>query len=55
MNIGFVLNFRVTITFLMPDGEKVQTKAKVGDNLLDVIIENSVDVDGFGNYCFTHL
>lgn len=38
----------VTITFLMPDGEKVQTKAKVGDNLLDVIIENSVDVDGFG-------
>ncbi|PVD28298.1 hypothetical protein C0Q70_10885 [Pomacea canaliculata] len=32
----------------MPDGEKVQTKAKVGDNLLDVIIENSVDVDGFG-------
>ncbi|KAK7107123.1 adrenodoxin-like [Littorina saxatilis] len=38
----------VTLTFLMPDGERIETPAKVGDNLLDVVIENDVDIDGFG-------
>lgn len=36
----------------MPDGEKVTAKAKVGDNLLDVVIENNVDIDGFGEFFF---
>ena len=38
----------VNLTFVMSDGEKVETAAKVGDNLLDVVIENDVDIDGFG-------
>ncbi|XP_076445203.1 adrenodoxin-like [Babylonia areolata] len=38
----------VNLVFAMPDGEKVETKAIVGDNLLDVIIDNDVDIDGFG-------
>ena len=39
---------RVSLTFLMGDGEKLETKAKVGDSLLDVIIENDVGIDGYG-------
>ena len=34
----------------MPDGGKCEAKAKVGDNLLDVIIENDVDIDGYGQW-----
>ena len=43
----------------MKGGERKTTDAKVGDNLLDVIVENDVDIDGFGLYIFilsvTHL
>ena len=28
------------------------TKAKVGDNLLDVVIENDLDLDGYGLFIF---
>ncbi|XP_067675232.1 adrenodoxin-like [Haliotis asinina] len=38
----------VTINFIGREGNRIQTKAKVGDNLLDVIIENDIDIDGFG-------
>ena len=37
----------VTLHFKKRD-DKITVKAKVGDNLLDVIIDNDVDVDGFG-------
>ena len=40
---------KVSVTFVRPDGSKVATvKTKVGENLLDVIIDNDVDIDGFG-------
>lgn len=39
---------RVTINFIGREGNRIQTQAKVGDNLLDVIIENDIDIDGFG-------
>jgi hypothetical protein len=42
--------FRVTLTFLLADGSKRTAQAKIGDNLLDVIVENDLDVDGFGKY-----
>ena len=35
------------------DGDKQSVQAKVGENLLDVIIENDVDIDGFGEYKHT--
>ncbi|XP_064618408.1 adrenodoxin-like [Liolophura sinensis] len=38
----------VNIYFVTADGEKLAAKAKLGDNLLDVIIENDLDIDGFG-------
>lgn len=36
------------MTFLRASGEKITTKAKVGDNLLDVVVNNNIDLDGFG-------
>jgi hypothetical protein len=30
------------------DGDKVEAKAKVGTNLLDVAIDNHIDLEGFG-------
>ncbi|XP_041354965.1 adrenodoxin-like protein 2, mitochondrial [Gigantopelta aegis] len=38
----------VNIYFVTKDGDKHQVKAKLGDNLLDVVLENDVDIDGFG-------
>ncbi|KAK2157512.1 hypothetical protein NP493_1855g00030 [Ridgeia piscesae] len=38
----------VTVYFTLPSGEKKAAKAKIGDNLLDVILENNVEVEGFG-------
>ncbi|XP_064629090.1 adrenodoxin-like protein 2, mitochondrial [Lineus longissimus] len=38
----------VNIYFHNRDGNKVAAKASVGDNLLDVIIDNDIDIDGFG-------
>ncbi|ODM89109.1 Adrenodoxin, mitochondrial [Orchesella cincta] len=38
----------VDITFITPDGTRHKTKGKVGDNLLDVVVNNNVDLDGFG-------
>lgn len=36
------------VTFLKANGEKIKVKANVGDSLLDVVVNNSVDLDGFG-------
>ena len=37
-----------TITYELGGGEKHTVQAKDGDNLLDVVINNDVDIDGFG-------
>ena len=39
---------KVSVTFVKQDGSKATVKTKVGENLLDVIIDNDVDIDGFG-------
>ncbi len=38
----------VSVTFVMADGSKHTAKTKEGENLLDVIIDNEIDIDGFG-------
>ncbi|KAL7034515.1 hypothetical protein ACKWTF_007995 [Chironomus riparius] len=38
----------VQVTFVRANGERVQSKGKVGDSLLDVVVNNSLDFDGFG-------
>ncbi|QQP49200.1 Uncharacterized protein FKW44_009764 [Caligus rogercresseyi] len=39
---------RVPITFRFADGQTQEVKAKLGDNLLDVVVDEDVDIDGFG-------
>ena len=41
------------MNFMAPDGTKMPAKAKVGDNLLDIVIENDLDLDGYGWFWFT--
>lgn len=39
---------KITVHFKNRDGETLTTKGKIGDSLLDVVIENNLDIDGFG-------
>uniref|UniRef100_A0A1W7RHC0 Adrenal ferredoxin n=1 Tax=Agkistrodon contortrix contortrix TaxID=8713 RepID=A0A1W7RHC0_AGKCO len=39
---------KVTVHFINRDGDKLTAKGKVGDSLLDVVIDNNLDIDGFG-------
>lgn len=36
------------VTFIKANGERIKTKGKVGDSLLDVVVNNNIDLDGFG-------
>ena len=38
----------MTVSFQCGDGTTITSKANVGDNLLDVVIDNDLDLDGFG-------
>ena len=38
----------VSVTFVNTDGSKHVAKGQVGDNLLDIVIDQEVDIDGFG-------
>lgn len=38
----------MNVNFIKANGEKITTKAKVGDSLLDVVVNNNIDLDGFG-------
>lgn len=39
---------RVEVTFVRASGERIKSKGKVGDSLLDVVVNNQIDFDGFG-------
>ncbi|XP_055963469.1 adrenodoxin [Sorex fumeus] len=39
---------KVTVHFINRDGETLTTQGKVGDSLLDVVVDNNLDIDGFG-------
>lgn len=39
---------KITVHFINSDGVTLTTKGKVGDSLLDVVVENNLDIDGFG-------
>ncbi|XP_030570801.1 adrenodoxin-like protein 2, mitochondrial [Drosophila novamexicana] len=38
----------VNVTFVRANGERIKSSGKVGDSLLDVVVNNNVDLDGFG-------
>lgn len=46
--MSFLCSFRVSITFLRANGERIQAKGKIGESLLDVVVNNNIDLDGFG-------
>lgn len=39
---------KVTVNFINRDGEKITVKGNPGDTLLDVIVDQDLDFDGFG-------
>ncbi|XP_043238768.1 adrenodoxin-like [Amphibalanus amphitrite] len=39
---------KVNITFEFPDGTQQKVTVKEGDNLLEAVLDNNVDIDGFG-------
>lgn len=38
----------MTVHFINRDGEKITVKGSPGDSLLDVVINEDLDIDGFG-------
>lgn len=44
----FFCRFRVEVTFVRANGERIKAKGKIGDSLLDVIVNNQIDLEGFG-------
>nr|XP_050866892.1 adrenodoxin-like protein 2, mitochondrial [Vespula vulgaris] len=38
----------VNITFVRASGERIKAKGKVGDTILDIVVNNEVDLDGYG-------
>ncbi|XP_074841155.1 adrenodoxin, mitochondrial [Carettochelys insculpta] len=39
---------KVTVHFINRDGDKLTAEGKVGDSLLDLVVNNNLDIDGFG-------
>ena len=39
---------RIKITFVLHDGKRLETQAKVGDSLLDVVVNNDLNIEGYG-------
>lgn len=44
---------KVTVHFINRDGEKITVKGSPGDSLLDVVINEDLDFDGFGSSAYT--
>ncbi|XP_043276994.1 adrenodoxin-like protein 2, mitochondrial [Venturia canescens] len=38
----------VKVTFIRASGERIVGKGKVGDSLLDIVVNNDIDLDGYG-------
>ncbi|XP_075054990.1 adrenodoxin, mitochondrial [Mixophyes fleayi] len=39
---------KVTVNFINRDGDTIVAQGKIGDSLLDVVVEKNLDIDGFG-------
>ncbi|XP_043511827.1 adrenodoxin-like protein 2, mitochondrial [Frieseomelitta varia] len=38
----------VNVTFVRANGERIKAKGKVGDTILDIVVNNEIDLDGYG-------
>lgn len=36
------------MTFIKASGQRINVQGNVGDSLLDVVVDNNIDLDGFG-------
>lgn len=41
-------NEEIEVTFVRANGDRIKAKGKLGDSLLDVVVNNQLDLDGFG-------
>lgn len=48
INFFFSSEDKITVHFINRDGDKLTAKGKPGDSLLDVVVDNNLDIDGFG-------
>jgi len=40
--------FRVTVTFIKANGERIKAKGEIGNNILDIVVNNDLELDGYG-------
>lgn len=40
--------YRIEVFFVRTDGTRLRGTGKIGDSLLDVVVNNSIDLEGFG-------
>ena len=45
----------MTVHLVNRDGEKITVKGSPGDTLLDIIIDQDIDIDGFGECGWIHI
>lgn len=38
----------VNITFVRANGHRIKAKGKIGDTILDIVVNNEIDLDGYG-------
>lgn len=38
----------VSITFVKANGERIKASGKIGDSILDIVVNNEIDLDGYG-------
>ncbi|XP_066255560.1 adrenodoxin-like protein 2, mitochondrial [Euwallacea similis] len=38
----------IEVTFIKANGDRLKAKGKIGDSLLDIVVNNDLDLDGFG-------
>uniref|UniRef100_A0A2H1VH71 SFRICE_009498 n=1 Tax=Spodoptera frugiperda TaxID=7108 RepID=A0A2H1VH71_SPOFR len=48
LTLTFFFYSRVKVTFVLYDGKKLETEGKVGDTLLDVVVNNDLNIEGYG-------
>lgn len=49
LDTNYCLPFcRVKVCFVKHDGQRLEAVGKEGDNLLDVVVNSNLDIDGFG-------
>jgi hypothetical protein len=46
-SVNYII-FRIEVTFLRKNGDRIKGRGKEGDSLLDVVVNCNLDIDGFG-------